>query len=211
VFIDKIENCKLKMKKNIVIKGNKVHNIGYRLFLMETADELGIENFYVKNIKEDGKEGVFILVESKETKVEEFIKFIKENFPSNADVSTIDVKEYTGDVRSLEAFRASFDSSQLAKLAMAGVEMLKKQDAMLGKQDAMLGKQDAMLGKQDTTIGLLIDIKKDTSDIKRDVHDIKQDTKHIPVLLSEIQDMKIKYNKLESDVIKIKKVLKISE
>ena len=74
-------------------------------------------------------------------------------------------------------------------------ESMEKQDQMLGKQDQLLGKQDQMLDKQDETTDVLRDIKSDTSGIS--------------TVLDEIINLKTKYTRIEYDVMKIKKLLKM--
>ena len=136
-------------KKKIIISGENVHEVGYRLFLMDLADDLLIQHFSAKNIKKDGKQTVECLVGGDKEKIEKFVVLAKENFPENAKIDNISVQNYDGDIRTIESFSRSFSTSQLFKIANAGVSMLNKQDKMLNKQDQMLNKQDQMLNKQD--------------------------------------------------------------
>ncbi|OQX21050.1 MAG: hypothetical protein BWK75_04015 [Candidatus Altiarchaeales archaeon A3] len=87
-----------------------------------------------------------------------------------------------------------------------------------------------MLEKQDTTISILRDVKKDTEGIKEGIEcikkntesigekqdttigilrDIKQDTKYIPSVISEINDLKVKYGLMETNINRIKEVLNV--
>jgi len=192
------------MKKRIILKGKKVHNVGYRLFLMDAAEDFGIENFDVKNLKENDKEIVSIRIESSDENVNNFINFVKTNFPEHADVDkqSIEINDYEGKINSFEVFERSFMRHQTAKIANAGIGMLEKQDLMIQKQDLMIQKQDQMiqkqdqmLEKQDITIGIL--------------KDIKQDTKNISSVLDEINDLKIKYDRMNMEINDIKKILKL--
>ena len=188
------------MKKKISIKGGKVHNVGYRLHLMNLADDVGIENFDAKNIKEAGVEAVRVLVESSEDNILEFFDIAKKGFPPHAVVESVDVDEYDGRVKPLESFRSAFNSAQLSKIANVGV-------TMLGKQDQMLGKQDQMLGKQDQTINTLQDIKANTSQIP----DIKANTSEMKKLLAKgtpkIIIIEREQVKMKKDIANIKKAL----
>ncbi len=116
-------------KKLLVIEGNKVHDVGYRLFLMNLADELLITNFNAKNDTKDGKQQVIVHIGGEEKKVQEFIKIAKTKHPKNAEVDNdnIKVSGYENDVRTLESFSRSFSASQLSKIATAGVSMLNEQ------------------------------------------------------------------------------------
>jgi len=159
----------LKAAKEIVIKG-KVHDVGYRLFLLSEAERLFIEKFDARNVLADGEQHLVVLVEGAEDKISRFVEFAKASYPPDASVQSVEVRDYGEEVRSIDSFRQSFMVFQLTKIAQAGVSMLGKQDAMLGKQDAMLEKQDAMLEKQDTMLE-----KMDTMLEKQDAMLEKQD------------------------------------
>ncbi|MBA7537953.1 hypothetical protein ES705_30226 [subsurface metagenome] len=142
----------MEMKaKEITIKG-KVHDVGYRLFLLSEAERLFIEKFDARNVLINGEQQLIVLVGGEEEKINRFVEFTESNYPSGASVESVEVKDYGEEVRSIDSFRQSFMVFQLTKIAQAGVGMLGKQDAMLGKQDTMLDKMDAMLGKQDTML-----------------------------------------------------------
>lgn len=101
------------MKKKIVIFG-EVHNVGYRPLLLGIAESLEIERFFADNIKIDGKDAVYVLVDSSDEKVEEFIKMARSKQP--------DYYRY-------------LTSAQLGKIATYGRWMVEKQIEMLNKQD----------------------------------------------------------------------------
>ncbi|MEM3505954.1 MAG: acylphosphatase, partial [Archaeoglobaceae archaeon] len=134
------------MAYKITIKG-KVHEVGYRLFLLEEADSLFIPCFDARNVKINGKEAIIVLVDGEKEQLQQFIEFVKSNKPENALVEEISVEEFKGKVRDIEKFRASFNTSQLSKIVQVGVKMLGKMDLMLEKQDLMLQKQDETIKK----------------------------------------------------------------
>jgi len=125
----------MEMKaKEIVIKG-KVHDVGYRLFLLSEAERLFIEKFDARNVLINREQHLIVLVGGAEDKISRFVEFAESNYPPEASVDSVEVKDYGEEVRSIDSFRQSFMVFQLTKIAQAGVGMLKKQDAMLGKQD----------------------------------------------------------------------------
>ena len=63
------------------------------------------------------------------------MKFVKENKPEAAIVEEIKIEEYSGKVRDVEKFRASFNTIQLSKIVQIGLKMVEKQDKMPEKQD----------------------------------------------------------------------------
>ncbi len=122
------------MALKITITG-RVHNVGYRLFLLEEADSLFIPYFDARNVKINGKEALIVLVDGEEEQIEEFIKLVKSVKPENAVVEKIEVEEYAGRVRDIDRFRNLFNTAQLSKIVQVGLRMLEKQDKMLEKQD----------------------------------------------------------------------------
>lgn len=146
---------------------------------MNLADDFGIENFDAKNIGEDGKQAVKVLVESSEDAVKEFFNYIKEDFPLHSEVDSIDMENHDGRVKSLKSFISGFNSYQLSKIANTGVGMLNTQENMLNTQEKMLDKLD--------------DIKSDTSQIKSDtskIPDIERSTSKIPDMKKDLGDIK---------------------
>jgi len=133
----------------------KVHNVGYRLLLLELADSLLIDKFDARNVRINGKEAVVVLVDGDEEQLKEFVEFVKEEKPENAIVEEIKVEEYVGHIRTIENYRQSLMLNQLNKIVQVGLQMLQKQDLMLDRMDTMLDKQDKMLQKQDETIKVI--------------------------------------------------------
>ena len=160
---------------------------------MNLADDLGIENFDAKNIKEDGEPKVKVLVESPEDITEKFFSTAKEDFPKHADVDSVDMEDYDGRVKSLESFRSGFMASQQLKIANAGVAMV----------------NELMAFRKETREGLR-DIKADTSQIKADTSQIREDTSQIKADTSHIQDIKANTSKIpgiESNTSEMKETL----
>jgi len=156
------------MKKKIKIIGSKVHDIGYRYFLMENALAFGIEKFRAVNI-EDEKQIMEVYVEGEDEAVNEFCKFAKSNFPADAVVNEVKVEDYTGYVPKIEAFALVFNIGQSRKFIEYGKQVLSKQDKMLEKQDKMLGKMDLMLEKQDETVKAVKEVGEKVDALRQDL------------------------------------------
>jgi len=101
--------------KKIIIKG-KVHDVGYRLFLLSEAESLFIENFNARNVVVDEEQHLVALIGAPEEKINRFTNFVQSNYPPDASVLAVEVEDYTEKVRSIESFRQSFMVSQTAKL-----------------------------------------------------------------------------------------------
>ena len=185
-------------KVKITIMG-KVHDVGYRPFLLNLAEYLFIKRFDARNITIDGKQAVVVLVEGDESTINQFVEFVKAEKPENAVVEEIRVEDYDGFVRPIDSYRQSLMVNQLSKIVQVGLKMLEKQDMMLEKQDSMLQKQDTMLGKmdlmlqkQDETIKV---IKEESERTREEIRELRMD-------LKSYLDERLK--KIESEIEKIK-------
>jgi hypothetical protein len=85
------------MKKvELIIKGQKVHDIGYRPFLLLRAMERGISRFFAFDSVEEGTDIVVARVEAEEEIIGYFIKYISANYPDHVQVDEIDRRDYAG-------------------------------------------------------------------------------------------------------------------
>lgn len=96
------------MGKKITIQG-KVQNVGYRLLLLEEADNLFINYFDARNININGRETLVVFIDGEDAQVNEFVDFINSNFPEKAVVKGISVEDFSGKIKDIDKFRQSFD------------------------------------------------------------------------------------------------------
>ena len=61
------------MKIKTKIKGNKVHDVGYRVFLLQKALELGIERFNAYNTKENGVQVLISFLDGDSDQISTFL------------------------------------------------------------------------------------------------------------------------------------------
>jgi len=113
--------------KKITIKG-KVHDVGYRLFLLSEAESGFVEKFDARNVLINGEQHLIVLVEGAEEKINRFVEFAESNYPPDASVESVEVNDYGEEIRSIDSFRQSLMVFQLSKMAQLGVGMLGKQD-----------------------------------------------------------------------------------
>ena len=198
------------MKVKVTIIGGKVHDVGYRPFLLDLADSLLIERFDARNVVIEGKQAVVVLVEGDENQINQFIELIKENKPENAVVEEIKIEEYKGFVRSIDSYRQSLMVNQLNKIVQVGLKMLEKQDLMLQKQDLMLQKQDQMLQKQDETMKIIREESEKTREylgrkIDQAKDEVVQEIRELRMDLKMYLDERLK--KIEEEINTIKSKL----
>jgi len=202
----------MTVKKRIIIKGDKVHNIGYRPFLMEKAQELKILNFHAKDIKEDGKQVVDVRVGGEGTKIDNFLKFVDKNLPEHAEVESISVEEYEGDIMTLKEFSRVFSASQLSKIVQTGIGMLDKQDKTIevlgAKIDNHAKKTEDGFSKTDQNFAILRDdYGKISKDLTKAIQGIEQVAKNTEKLLEKSEEDRGEFrdsiNKLANAILKL--------
>ncbi|MEM3659458.1 MAG: acylphosphatase [Thermoproteota archaeon] len=137
-------------KGRVLIRGSRVQDVGYRLFLLNLASESNLTGFQARNVDTDCIEGLY---EGGEEETKMFVEKVRELAPKEAEVSGMKFEGYEGPVKNIEVFRSEFTTIQLGKIVEIGLGMLGRQDQMLSKQDGMLGKMDQMLEKQDLMLG----------------------------------------------------------
>ena len=92
------------MKQQAKITGPKVHDVGYRIFLMEAALDCEVVRISAYWRKEDSSQAVICLVEDDEARIAAFKKFIKSHKPEHAEVSDITWEDYDGEVMRISEF-----------------------------------------------------------------------------------------------------------
>lgn len=88
----------MDMKLKVKIIGHKVHDVGYRYFLMSSAIDLGLEGFSAHNRMSEEAQEVMVLIKGDEEAIKDFLELIKSQKPENAEVSNIACEEYSGNV-----------------------------------------------------------------------------------------------------------------
>lgn len=165
--------------KRIVIEGEKIHNVGYRPFLLRKARELGIPNYDANNIVEDGKQKVVVSLSGEEKQFREFLEFVKENYPLKARVSSVKEMEPPERVMSVDEYDKILAAEQQNTIVQTGLTMLDKQDQMLDKQDQTIHEVKTVGEKMDNVAGKLDNFAGETNQnfqtMKTDYGKISQD------------------------------------
>jgi acylphosphatase len=179
----------LKLKGKII--GEKVHDVGYRVFLLRKALELGIKGFNAYNDFEDGQI-LQIQAEGEDSAIQSFKNFANKKAPENALISQRSFDDYHGFVMSISDYMHLLQVEQLNKGIPAIISIDKKQDRMLEKQDRMLEKQDSMLEKQDSVIKEIKDVSHKIDlgreEITSEIHSLRDDLKsHFDERLSKME------------------------
>ena len=86
------------MKQKIKISGPKVHDVGYRPYLIELAMKWSLHGFEVFNDDENGQQVVVVLLEGDDRRINQFFKYVTTQRPPLALVDKVTSSEYAGDV-----------------------------------------------------------------------------------------------------------------
>lgn len=104
-------NMKLKVK----ITGPKVHDVGYRYFLMSNAIDLGLRGFHARNRMAGTEQQVIALVEGDEDAVVDFRAMVETSKPEHSQVSSVEFDDFDGDVMKVGEYAQVCTALQLNK------------------------------------------------------------------------------------------------
>lgn len=79
----------------VLIEGEKVQGVGYRIFLLQKALESGIDKIYARNINVNKVE---VLVSDEEYKIQGFYEVIDKERPKEAKVKNVKKEAYTNKI-----------------------------------------------------------------------------------------------------------------
>jgi acylphosphatase len=88
----------MNMKLKVKITGHKVHDVGYRYFLMSNAMDIGLEGFSARNRMSGEAQEVMVMVEGDEETIKDFLELIEAQKPEHAEVLNVAVEEYNGNI-----------------------------------------------------------------------------------------------------------------
>ncbi len=133
------------MEKILIIEGEKIHNVGYRPFLLaESLKRKKITNFEAENLEKDEKQKdekqkVIISMVGDEQKILEFVEHIKNNFPSYAKNCKILSEEdrCPSEVMHINDFRDVLAVEQQNNIVQGGLKINDKLDNIDHKLDKL--------------------------------------------------------------------------
>ncbi len=86
------------MKLKVKITGPKVHDVGYRYFLMSNAIDLGLKGFHARNRMSGEMQEVISLVEGDVEAIADFKTLVETKKPEHSEVSSIAFEDHEGDI-----------------------------------------------------------------------------------------------------------------
>ncbi len=184
-------------KLRILITG-KVHEVGYRPFLLGLAESFEIERFFADNVHVDGKQAVEILMDADEDRIELFLDMLKRKKPENAVVEDIKVEDYDGRVMGIESYYRYLTAMQLTKIATYGGRMLEKQDETI--REIRTVKEEVKATKEEA--------KATREEVKAVREEIKVTREELSSKLDKTNELlERRFERLEEEIERIKKAL----
>ena len=176
------------MKLKIQISGPKVHDVGYRYFLMSLAMANRIRMFEAHNMESTEGEEVLVYVDGDEDAVKGFLDLLRSKRPARSEVSGIFSDGFEGEVMKIGEYAQFCSTVQLNKAI------------------------PLLLDIRDDMKEIKVDIKEvkvDLKEIKTDIKEIKTDIKEIKIDITEIKtdlkDIKTDINELGGDISEVQK------
>lgn len=164
------------MKLKITITGPKIHDVGYRPWLVEFAMSMGLKGFDVYNDEEDGQQIVIALIEADDRRIQKYLSAVNTKRPPLAKVSSIISGDYEGDVMPLWQTAAMNAYGQMNK----AVPILQKMGADISEM-----KDDLKTVKKNTDI--IPQMAKNTEKILEEVKGLREDQPEFALQFRQLQ------------------------
>jgi acylphosphatase len=166
----------MNMKLKIKIAGPKVHDVGYRVFLLKHAMNLALPGLSTYNWEENGQQEVIALVEGDEARIAAFRQMVEKNKPELAEVSKVTSEDYNGEV------------GRASEVAMfcSFVQLDKVIPLLLDMRDDL----KAVRKTGDETLNEIKAVRKNTDTIPQISEDMKAVRKTTDATLDEIKGMR---------------------
>ena len=149
------------MKLMIKITCPKVHDVGYRVFLLKHAMNTALSGLSTYNRDGDGQQEVIALVEGDEARIKAFLKAIEKNKPEMAEVSNVTSEPYDGEVGRTSEVAMFCSFVQLDKAIPLLLDMRDDIKEVKGDIKEMKGDIKAVRKTTDTTLEEIKGLRED--------------------------------------------------
>jgi acylphosphatase len=156
----------MNMKLKIKIAGPKVHDVGYRVFLLKHAMNLALPGLSTYNWEENGQQEVIALVEGDEARIAAFRQMVEKNKPELAEVSKVTSEDYNGEVGRASEVAMFCSFVQLDKAIPLLLDMRDDLKAVRKNTDTIPQISEDMKAVRKTTDATLDEIKGMREDIQ---------------------------------------------
>ena len=167
------------MKLKVKIIGPKVHDVGYRYFLMSNAIDLGLKGFHARNRTGEKGPEVTALVEGNEETIADFKKLVETQKPDHSQVSSIVFEDYEGDIMRTSEYAFVCTNIQLNKAIPLLLDMRDNLKEMTGD---------------------LKELKGDIKELKGDMKAVRKNTDIIPQIGEDIKAVKANMSEVTEEI-----------
>jgi acylphosphatase len=161
------------MKLKIKITGPKVHEVGYRYFLMSNAIDMGLKGFHARNRTSENGPEVIALVEGDEETIADFKKLVDTQKPEHSQVLSIAFENYDGDIMKTECYAQICSAIQLNKAIPLLLDMRNDLNAVRKTSDMTFDEIKAVRKTSDMTLDEIKAVRKNTDTIPQVLEEIK--------------------------------------
>jgi acylphosphatase len=166
------------MKLQTTIIGPKVHDVGYRYFLMSMAMAQRIRMFEAHNLESVMGEEVLVLVDGGEQEIKAFRALVETKRPERAEVSKVAIDDYGGEVMKIGEYAQFCATVQMNKAIPL---LLSMNDSLLSMND----KIDAIVCSQEDTTEEIRGLRDDLA-IRNNIEWQKRMEKDIRIIKSKM-------------------------
>ena len=167
------------MKLKVKITGPKVHDVGYRYFLMSNAIDMGLKGFHARNRTGEKEPEVTALVEGDEETIADFKKLVETQKPDHSQVSSIVFEDYEGDIMRTSEYAYVCTTIQLNKAIPLLLDMRDNLKEMTGD---------------------LKELKGDLKELKGDMKAVRKNTDIIPQIGEDIKAVKANTGEVTEEI-----------
>ncbi len=159
------------MKLKVKITGPKVHDVGYRYFLMSNAIDMGLKGFHARNRTGEKEPEVTALVEGDEETIADFKKLVETQKPDHSQVSSIVFEDYEGDIMRTTEYAFVCTTIQLNKAIPLLLDMRNDLKEMKGDINAVRKNTDIIpqIGEDFKAV------KANTSEVTEEIKGMRED------------------------------------
>jgi acylphosphatase/gas vesicle protein len=181
------------MKLKVKITGPKVHDVGYRYFLMSNAIDTGLKGFHARNRMGEKEPEVTALVEGDEETIADFKKLVETQKPDHSQVSSIVFEDYEGDIMRTSEYAYVCTTIQLNKAIPLLLDMRDNLKEMTGDLKELKGDLKELKGD-------LKELKGDMKELKGDLKAVRKNTDIIPQIGEDIKAVKANTGEVTEEI-----------
>jgi len=192
-------------KIKVKIIGRKVHDVGYRVVLVNKALSLGIDNFNAFNTYLDGVQAVIVVIEADDEVMEEFKSFVVSTRPEKSVVDDVSFEEYKNSVPPVERVLQSFQMEQWGKGIPILLQIVDKLDTNTSilKENTSILKENTSILKENTSV-----LKENTSILKDFKEESNENFSDLKSIASKHDvDASLRFSSIHEEISEIKERL----